>query len=264
MVKQAMRHGWTVASWFVVLLAAGCMTPVGQMTRRDAAQIVANAAEKSVNDDRDARISWKRKYSITADQFYCKTERFDAVWEKRILENGSTTNSWTRGKKMDERVVNIQWRVVTRVVTSDPRPFSDSAKASVEFFYTTHKPNGDLMYESFVIQGLFRDSDVARNAVGELALAIKVLAGIEPAAPERYSSSRQPYSYWLGSSPDRPGVRSGDGEEVRPSSSRPMDVRQLSGSTEEKLRKLKDWYDQKLITLDVYEESQREVLKGSP
>ena len=256
------------------LCILGCVTP-GIMTKREAVALVDHAMSQSGFNKRD--VGRDSAFSISVERFQYRATEYEVAVDTTHEQN-QVDKVYRRGRKKRDRTIDIPWNAVTRVIVkSTPRLYVDSSHQAVEFFYVTRDSTGNLVEESFVIGELAPTTPSGRDAVSDLVLAIKVLAGIEPAARDDYAH-RGVYDYdtypaWQnnveqGVAPasdvsSRPrSASSGVTNESRQTNRLDFPRTPSSEDAEQELKKLRDLYDRGLITDDVYKERQLQILRS--
>ncbi len=255
------------------LCISGCITP-GIMTKREAVAIVDHAMSQVGFNKRD--VGRDSTFSISVERFKYRATEYEVAIDT-THEQDQVDKVYRRGRKKGDRTIDIPWNAVTRVIVkSTPRLYADSSSQAVEFFYVTRDSIGNLVEESFVIGELPPTTPSGRDAVSDLVLAIKVLAGIEPAARDDYAHrgvyDYETYPAWQNNTEQ--GVAPASDVSTQPraaSSGVTNEVRQTqrldsprasSDDSELELKKLRDLYDRGLITDDVYKERQLQILRS--
>jgi hypothetical protein len=262
-------------AFFAVLCLGmvGCMT-LGVMTKREAVAIVDHAMNQAGFNKQD--VGRDSTFSISVDRFKYRATEYEVVVDA-THEQDQVDKIYRRGRKKGDRNIDIPWNAVTRVVIKSASPlYADASHQAVEFFFVNRELTGSLAEESFTIGGLTPTAPSDHDAIADLSLAIKVLAGIEPAAHDDYDH-RRVYDYdnnpaWqntteagmapaAGAFSGSRAASSGTTNEVRPTNpSNPP--RASSDDAEQELKKLRDLYDRGLITDDVYKERQLQILRS--
>jgi hypothetical protein len=250
------------------------MTP-GIMTKREAVAIVDHAMRQAGFNKQD--VGRDSVFSISVERFKYRGTEYEVAVDT-THEQDQVDKVYRRGRKKGDRTIDIPWNAVTRVIVkSNPRLYVDSSSQTVEFFYVTRGTTDNLVEESFVIGELSPNTQSDRDVVSDLVLAIKVLAGIEPAARDDYAH-RGVYDYdndpaWHNNAEEggapaagvssRPGAAaSGETNEVRQTNRSDSPRAPSSDDSEQELKKLRDLYDRGLITDDVYKERQLQILRS--
>ena len=192
------------------------MTP-GIMTKREAVAIVDHAMREAGFNKQD--VGRDSAFSISVERFKYRATEYDVAIDT-THEQDQVNKVYRRGRKKGDRIIDIPWNAVTRVIVkAAPRLYADSRGQAVEFFYVTRGAAG-LAEESFVIGELAPTTPSGRDAAADLTLAIKVLSGMEPAARDDYAH-RGVYDY-----NDDAAWQSNAGEEKAPGSavSAPLDA----------------------------------------
>ncbi len=251
----------------------GCLT-VGFMTKREAVAIVDHALAQSGCTRQDVGID--SSYGVTVDRFQFQAKEYEVTVDT-THDQDRVEKSYRRGRKKNERNINIPWSAVTRVIAKGSNlPYGETSYQSVQFFFMTRDAKGDMIEDSYIIGGLVQNVAYVRDAVSELALAIKTLAGLEPAArgdyERRYSADYGTSHAWKTTTPTgtaattAPALQDPQPLATPPRESRPTAVAvppsNNEDATERELRKLKDLKDQGLISDEVYKERQMEILKA--
>ena len=256
------------------LCISGCMTP-GIMTKREAVAIVDHAMSQVGFNKRD--VGRDSAFSISVERFKYRATEYEVAVDT-THEQDQVDKVYRRGRKKGDRTIDIPWNAVTRVIVkSTPRLYADSSNQAVEFFYVTRDSTGNLVEESFAIGELAPTTPSGRDAVSDLVLAIKVLAGIEPAARDDYAH-RGVYDYdtypaWQNNaergvtpasdvSSQPRAASSGVTNEARQTNRLDSPRTSSTDDSELELKKLRDLYDRGLITDDVYKERQLQILRS--
>ena len=275
-----MSHHFGKAMWTGLVLAMalgpfiGCRT-LGFMTKREAVVIVDHALSQAGATRQDIGID--SSYVVTVDRFIFQSKEYEVTVDA-THDQDRVEKSYRRGRKKNERNINIPWSAVTRVVAKRANvAYGETGYQAVQFFFMRRDAKGDLMEDSYLISGLVQNADYVRDAVSELVLAIKTLAGLEPAArggyEHRYSADYGTSPAWksstvtVGAPAPRTSSPANDDRDtpstVVPRPEPAPTPTPSSDATERELQKLKDLKERGLISDEVYKERQMEILKGA-